>query len=421
MKVLLINDNSTHPNWGAQATPFALKRILGRSIQGVEIEVLPWDWLLRNYRRTQPGNVLFRGDRWRGLRPFLHRLSTAVDFYPSVADDFDAYADDWMAGRGGPDAEEFLERAGRADVIVYNGENSIYRNTPEGCHGLFLLWLAKTRLHKPTCLVNHTADLNEVRPIMNGMVQLVGHQLDLIAAREPCSLRNLHSLGVDNAVLYPDVVFAEDPSQVRVDAIDRWQADVGLRDQPYFCLSASGLPMSAPRGDWDGAAGELVKVIQELGLRGVLLARDPHCLFLEDVARSTGAIYFGPDHEFAELWPLFRGASFSITGHFHYAIMGAMVGCPFIPLSTNNHKMQGVCEHLEWRRTEPFDVTWLDSCRSEIVAEAQRLLADHDQLSTHLVKRSAVLRAEARQLGDRIREVAGLDDDGVGHLPAGEA
>ena len=409
MKILLINDNSAHPNWGAQATPFALKRILQRSLPGVEIVALSWDWLRLRYRRLRVPlmrKMLWREGSWRALRPLLVRVSKVTDFFPPVADDFEAYADEWLADRGGPQAVEFMELARGADVVLYNGENSIYRNTEEGCHGLFLLWLAKTRLGRPSCIVNHTVNLNEVRPIMNGMVQLVDPVLDLVATREPCSLRNLQELGVRNAVLFPDAVFAEDQTEVGLDAFERWRSKVGLDDQSYFCFSGSGLPVSAPGPERDGAAGELVRAIQKLGLRPVLVARDPHCLFLEEVARRVGGVYFGPDHEFAELWPLFRGAGFLVTGHFHYVIFGAMVGCPVVPLSTNNHKMRGVCELLRWHRTEPFDITWLRSCGSDIVAEAARILGDRENLSAHLLERAAVLRSEAQGLGERVAEIA---------------
>ncbi len=409
MRILLINDNSSHPNWGAQATPFALKRILQRSLPEAEIEVFSWDWLRYRYRRLRIplfGEVLWREGTWGPLRPLLSRVTTFVEFFPQVADDFDAFADSWLAGSGGPQAVEFLAIARTADVVVYNGENSIYRNTEEGCHSLFLLWLSRTRLGKASCIVNHTADLNDVRPIMNAMVQLVDPVLDLVATREPCSLRNLHELGVHNAVLFPDVVFAEDPTGVGSESFERWSREVGLIDRPYFCFSGSGLPMSAPGSGRDGAAAELVRAIQALGVRPVVLARDPHCLFLEEVARRVGAIYFGPEHGFLELWPLLRGAAFLVTGHFHYAIVASTVGCPFVPLSTNNHKMRGVCELLRWHRTEPFDITWLRSCVAEIVAESKRVLGSRRELSSHLLERTTELRAEARALGDRIAAIA---------------
>lgn len=422
MRLLLINDNSAHPNWGAQATPYALTRLLRRSLPGVEIVTLSWDWLRRQHMEMRVPfmrGMTVREDRWKGLKPLLYRISIPRKFYPSVADDFDAFADEWMNGRGGPDADEYLRLARAADIVVYNGENSIYRRTIEGCHALFLLWLAKTRLQKIAAIVNHTAELNDVIPTMNAMVRLVHPALDLAAVREPCSLKNLQEIGVGNAVLFPDVVFAEDPSEVEDGSFERWRSSVALDERPYFCLSASGLPMSAPRGKWDGAVGDLVRAIQGLGVRPVLLARDPHCQFLEEVARRVGGIYFGPEHHFRELWSLFRGAAFSVTGHFHYIIFGAMVGCPFVPMTNNNHKVRGVCELLQWHRTEPFDATWLKSSQAEMVAEARRILDERDQLSRCLIERSSRLRSDVMKLGDRIAEIAQRGNGGSERPPAG--
>jgi polysaccharide pyruvyl transferase WcaK-like protein len=288
---------------------------------------------------------------------------------------------------------------------VYNGENSIYRNTEEGCHGIFLLWLAKTRLGKPSCIVNHTAQLDDVRPIMSGMVKLVYPVLDLVAVREPCSLANLHDLGIRNAELFPDVVFAQEPREFSRERVDQWRVEKGLVDQKYFCVSASGLPVSMPRGTWDGEITALVRDLKASGLQAVLVAKDPWCLPLAEVAKRTDSLFFGPQHEFHDLWPLFEGASFLVSGHYHYVIFGAMVGCPFIPLSANNHKMRGVCEHLGWHRTAPFDATLLRSCRAEIVEEARRLRERRPTLRAHLLERSAALQSEARRLGLRVAEV----------------
>jgi len=408
VQILLINDNSAHLNWGAQASPPSLTKVLKETMPGSTIDALPHAWLTRMYRRmsTPLGGRLIQAGRWRGVGPILHRCSVPVKFFPEVADDFEFWADQWMSGRGGPQGQEFLGLAERADVIVYNGENSIYRNTDEGCHGIFLLWLAKTRLRKPSCIVNHTCHLDDVRPIMSGMVKLVYPVLDLVAVREPCSLANLQSLGIKNAELFPDVVFSQDRSGYPSSGFEEWRRQQDLDRLEYFCLSASGLPVSVPIGRWEGEVTALVRELRSLGLQAVLVAKDPWCQFLADVAERTGSLYFGPEHEFQDLWPLFEGASFLVTGHYHYVIFGAMVGCPFVPLSANNHKMRGVCEHLGWHRTVPFDVTFLRSCRAEIVDEARRLRADRPRLSANLLQRAAVLRDEARRLGARVAEVA---------------
>ena len=307
-----------------------------------------------------------------------------------------------MAGRGGPQGNEFLALAEKADLIVYNGENSIYRNTPEGCHGIFLLWLAKTRLGKPSCIVNHTSHQNGVRPIMAGMIRLVFPKLDVVAVREPCSLANLQSLGIKNAKLFPDVVFSLTPGDYERDRVDQWRRGNGLVDQTYFCLSASGLPVSKPHGAWDGEITALVRDLKSLGLQAVLLARDPWCLFLAEVARRTDSLYFGPEHGFHELWPLLEGASFLVTGHYHYAIFSAMVGCPFVPMTVNNHKMRGVCELLEWDRTQPFDATYLKSCRNQIVAEAREQMESRSRLNADLLSKAQSLREHTLNLGAEI-------------------
>jgi len=407
MNVLLINDNSAHLNWGAQATPPALRAILNKALAGSSISVRSNAWLKRSYRRMKPplGGTFFRTDVRTIFKPFLNRASVPTSFYPRVADDFDYWAEAFMAGRGGPQAREFLASAGEADVVVYNGENSIYRNTEEGCRGVFLLWFAKKYLKKPACIVNHTAHLDDVKPILSSMVKLAYPELDLVAVREPCSLENLRALGIPNAELYPDVVFALRPDDYPRKGFENWRARSGLGDQPYFCISGSGLPMSAPKGSWEGGVAALARRLKKLGCQAVLVAKDPWCEFFRDVAKRTDSVYFGPEHHFSELWPLFENAQFLVTGHYHYVIFASMVGCPFVPLSVNNHKMRGVCRHLGWHRTEPFDATSLLTCGAQIEEEARRLSAERPRMIAFLLEKSLRLATEAWKLGPR---VAGL-------------
>ena len=415
--ILLINDNTAHANWGAQASPPSLVKVLLEGLPGSSITTLSHAWLANSfYRRMHSlfGGRLITEEHGRSINSILHRCSSQVSFYPQVVDDFDYWADEWMAGRGGPQAINFLNLARKADIVIYNGENSIYRNTQEGCHGIFLLWLTKTRLGKTSCIVNHTAQLTGVLPIMSSMVKHVFPFLDLVSVREPCSLANLQAMGITNAELYPDVVFALSPDTYSRERADHWRRQNGLLNQGYFCLSASGLPVSMPQRQWDGEIASLVRELKTLGLQAVLMAKDPWCLPLVEVARRTDSIFFGPEHEYHDLWPLFEGASFLVSGHYHYVIFGSMVGCPFIPMTANNHKMQGVCEHLNWERTTPFDVTSLRSCRNDIVKEARRLRDNRPQISDELSRRSKEMHSEALRLGKRIafatRASGGLGD-----------
>ncbi len=171
-------------------------------------------------------------------------------------------------------------------------------------------------------------------------------------------------------------------------------------------MSASGLPVSRPRGEWGGAYTSLVgQVQQRTGLRAVLVARDRPCQFLAESARRTGAVFFGPEHHFTELWPLLRQAAAVVTGHFHYAIIAAIGGCPFLPLSANNHKMAGLCTMLGWEPVEPFDVTDLLSCSQAVVDRLLDVLSERPRHSEHLASRAETLRARVGELPGRIQDV----------------
>jgi len=402
-RLLLLNDNSDQENWGAQAIPFAIVRILNEHIQGLSVKSFSNSWLRRQFRRLHaiPAlNVTYEVHRRGRSLPSVAEhalawLSTPEEFFPRVADDFEFFGDLWESGRAGPMGKEFLEAVNDADVVVHNGENSVYRNTVDGCRALFLLWLSKARLRRPTCAINQTTVLASVpRPVMPGMARLVYPLLDVVTVREPYSLRDLHALGVQNTQLVPDAVFYLDETPDASKALGAWRQRVGLGEGPYFCLSGSALPMSEPCPGWDGAVAELITQLKRILPQAVLMAKDPPARFLERVARATGSIYFGPEHSFQELWPLLRGARLLVSGYFHHILVASLVGCPFIPLSANNHKMDGLLEYLNWHTRRPYDATAVRYCMESILAEALQLLDRREELSQHLLQRSSELKAE---------------------------
>ena len=409
-RLLLLADNSDQNNWGAQATPYAIRRILKGVDPDLQVDALAYGWLTQRERVVDRGPVqgkVFRQPKNPLAAWLTAPISGLAEFFPQLADEFERYADDWAAGRGGRMAEEFDAALSRCDAIVYNAENGMYRNSPAGTRALFLLWYAKTRLRKPSGVINQTAVMSHMPvPLMPGMVRLVYPKLDVVLAREPASWKDLRDFGISNARLVPDVVFYCDETDYEEAPVAAWKTRTGIRPQEYFCFGASSLPMDKPGKNRSGSVATLVMELKRsTGKQCVLLAKDSHCQFLKEVAARTGSLFFGPEHSFKELWPLFRDASFMVSGHFHYIIMGAMVGCPYIPLSTNNHKTDGVNEHLEWRRRECFDATALSFCSEEIVTEAAVLVADRANLSAHLLRRTAELRREAAETGTAVSAI----------------
>ena len=114
------------------------------------------------------------------LRVAKIALSRAVEPFPETADDFEYYGDLWAGGFGGPVAQGFIEAAKRADVIAFNAENGIYRNSNTGMRGLFMVWYGKTRLGKPAGVINQTAAVAKMdRPIMRGIVKMLYPKLEI--------------------------------------------------------------------------------------------------------------------------------------------------------------------------------------------------------------------------------------------------
>ena len=91
MHILLINDNSAHNNWGAEATPHALMKVLRQEDPEVEITAIPHAWLRTEYRRiTIPGIVSkdYRVGSIRRVNVLARKLFEEIEYFPRVVDDF---------------------------------------------------------------------------------------------------------------------------------------------------------------------------------------------------------------------------------------------------------------------------------------------------------------------------------------------
>lgn len=410
MNILLLNDNTEHKNWGAQATPFALRHILTKRVPECEIRALSWSWIRLRPRIPKGGlmeSLEFRESPIPRLRFLFVRCTREKEIYPRVRDDFDWFAKQWSSGGWSPIADEYLELVRWADVVVYNGENNLYRNTLEGCRSIFLLYLTQKWFGKPACGINHTIHITDVQPIMKSMIQTVYPTLSVVTSREIRSFRAFQELGVSNVKSSADVVFTLRETEQARKRVDQWLEATGLTGKPFACLSASGLPVSRPREGYDGAISELVTRLQYiLGMPVVILTKDPPCRFMMEVAKRTKSPCFGPEHHFSELWPLLRNASVLISGHYHYVIIAAISGCPFVPLSVVNHKMAGLCEQLGWQRVEPYDITCLRPIIDNICIEAGDLVGQGKHLRRKLKYRAVELGKLAMATGDWVKKSA---------------
>lgn len=381
--VLFVNDTRDQENWGSEALVEALEQLLRDTFPGRQLRYIP---------SHQLGHPSF------GYKAYIKGgkgMRQASLLLPEVVDQFEQIAEEWLEGRGGPGALELLDMMDGVEAVVFNGEGSIYRTNYSAIKALFILWFAKTKLGIPSFFLNGGIHLTQIDPILPAMVRKVFSVLDGVTMREPCSLRNLNEYAPGiSAELVPDSAFLlRRTIATELEHLSEFQTALG--GQNYFCYSVG---MMAPdyRFREKSTLFHFIKNLKGLGLQAVLLAKAPADLFLEQVARDTGSVFFGPGKSYADLMGVLQNASFQLSGRYHHLILGAIVGCPGIPFAAASHKVHGLCELMEGRMGKPFDVTDLRSCTNEIKQLAQSYLS-------HGATPRESLRLHCDRLRDRVK------------------
>ena len=389
--VLLINDCRDQINFGAQVLVEGLLGLITGTFPGATITPIPSHWLM---------DVTGMADAFVDTGGPLRQPKVA---FPSLVDHFETIADDWQSDAGGRDTHEYLDRMAAADLVILNGEGSIYRNNQSAMRELFLAWFAKTRLGKPTVFANGMVHLSDITPILPPMVRKTFGVLDGVAVREPCSLRNVREWLPQQPVdLFPDSAFFcfEEPVMT-TPAVASVLERVG--DRPYYCFDPGSMPMDA-RIPGRSALFELTTRLQEIVPDAVFVSSAPHDDYISTVAGETGSIFVDGLRDHREYMALVAGAQFVVTGRYHNPMLAAMVGTPTIAFGSSSHKVHGACETIGLIGA-PFDGTDVRSHLDAIVAVARNYVDQRDDLREQLLERSAQLSAEVRGLGRFLADV----------------
>jgi polysaccharide pyruvyl transferase WcaK-like protein len=388
--VSLLNDTRDQCNFGSEVLTDGLVRILRDRVPGVTVEPVPSHWMIGL------GMPVIYHDHARGFRvPNAH--------YPRVADQFDAVADLWDAGAGGPGVASIVERLGRADLVFTNGEGSLYRDNESALRELFCAWYAKERLGIPTVFANAMVHLTDVVPILPGMVRRTFPVLDAVAVREARSLANLRAFLPDlDARLIPDSAFAITPADARdTEAVAAVRARIG--DRPYFLFDPGTMPIDARPGT-RSALHRMIEALKGTDVQAVFVRKDLTDGFVEAVARETGSVYVDTVEDYREYMTLLAGAEYSVTGRYHNTTLAGIMGCPVLALATTNHKVHGAVDMLDPELGEPFDGTDILPALDAVVARAQGFRAERDAWRRRLTDVSAARHRECFALGDLVRD-----------------
>lgn len=394
--VLLLNDTSDQENWGCVATSTALKELVIQQTSSVQITSISLGNLRKEYRSYDlpllRGKMYesFSGDiHRRGSTPVAHRLLTRLGLtspinpFPPVPDVFDETARKWLDGNVTPVVAQFMQQAARSDLVLFNGEGSIYGQAHQGMRPLFMAYVAKRFLGKPVCVVNHSVHLQTHNPVFLSMARRVYPLMDEILVREPWSKRNLENLGVSTrAIVVPDALF----SYPILNNLDLKRTDTGK----YICVGGTSL---AHQTSWNprDAYIELVRKLQKMGSEVILVGKDIPDMFLRDVAKATDSAFFGPENTVADLFRLLSRATIFISGRYHPLIVASIVGCPFVPLNANIHKIEGLCELLDYPLQKPFDFFDFRNQVDDIIETVHMLIENFTSVSETLQCRSREL------------------------------
>jgi hypothetical protein len=272
--LVLINDCRDQVNLGANMLIEGLIEILSRSLPNATMLPIPSHWLIE-------AEFL---DSFVNDGVGLHQPRVA---FPYLSDQFESVADDWMSGRGGPDVDQYLSRFAAADLVLVNGEGSLYRRNQSAVRELFLVWLCKTRLGVPAMFANGSSHLTDVDPILPPMVRKSFGALDAVAVREPPSYRNLKHYAPDVDVKYfPDSAFVFTADHARESPrVQKLREEIG--PQPHFYFDPSPLPMD-DRGGAASALHQMISALQRVVPRAVFVSTGPADHNIERTARDTG-------------------------------------------------------------------------------------------------------------------------------------
>jgi polysaccharide pyruvyl transferase WcaK-like protein len=371
-----------------------LVEILSQRFPTSEILPIPSYWLIDN--RHGLG----------GFRSAGAGMRQPKATFPALADQFETVANDWFHGDGGPGAAEFLDRIRRSDVVVLNGEGSLYRDNLSAIRELFLAWLAKERLGIPTVFVNGMVHLTAVMPVLPAMVRKTFRVLDAIAVRDPYSFRNLGEYVPDvHASLIADSAFEIGPGAA-CDTASVREVLARLQGSSFFCFDPGAMPLDhTPTRR--SALFELIVRLKRLAGQAVLVSSAPADHYIKAVADETQSVYVDTLADYEEFMALVQRAEFLVSGRYHNPILAAIVGCPSIALASSSHKVHGTCEMLDGLIGTPFDGTDLRSSFDAVETTAVQYLEQRANLRIELQQLCTRRRTEAHQLGDVVAEALG--------------
>lgn len=256
-----------------------------------------------------------------------------------------------------------------ADIVVINGEGTLHRLARAPLHLMFMGYIAKTFLKKPTFLINHSCypDLDENGARATVLYKKILSSFDGIVAREKRSLSFYESqsitarLGFDSLPLY----------------IDR----VGLSQKRKSGIDENTIVLTAGIGyDFD-AIKTLARTLNNLdkSINFKFLHGGKQDLAKEkpvfDRFKQAGLIFDVVEAKTFEQWcETIATAKAMVSARFHYTVAAFSLGTPCMSMPSNTPKIEAIYELLEQKGS----ISWVDARQADSLAGKIKSLFDGD-------------------------------------------
>ncbi len=419
-KVYFVNDTSDCSNWGCRATTNAFRKMILES--GSEISDTLYLSSMQTENKYVPnkklrlvgkysdsivksipkGHSAIQYFRHRLVQPNWNKVSGKRDVIPEDLSEFEPFAQKAIAGEI---LQTEIQCLKECDLVVINGEGSIYDQQRKGRMMLFIAYLAKQHFDKPCILVNHTADVHD--PIMAEMVARVYPLLDDVVFREPLSAEACTGfVREDNSLLAADAAFTYRPipktvwSSVagREGYFSIWpDSAVGFNPQkPYICVGGSSIYLRPDRPQYDPIPGfiELCKALQDIAPVVLTAPCQTDEKIFRPVAKELNLPLIALSTPTQQAVDILGNGSAYISGRWHPSIFALTGGTPIVTLTANTYKTQALLRQVGLD-APTFDALRLHDEKESIVA-----------LTDSYIKEGADLRQRLRQRAKKLSELA---------------
>jgi hypothetical protein len=366
MRVLFMNDSTTHPNWGGRAATISLRMMISQA-GGDIVKTITIDDLERSslddHDTSGEGHPANADGARETLKLFIPPVLLKLrrrylrdanrpseSLIPQTWGDYDRCARR-VLGEQTP-WPRLLRSFEGVDVAVVFGDGDIYGNGVLPRSLLFLSYILKKHFSKPVIMVNHSADFGH--PDLSRAAQEVYPLFDDVVFRDRVSLERCKSLCEGRFAADTAFWFKPAARQTWVQVtrrptyFDFWPDTASFSpSKPYVCLGGSDL--AGHVGDREREAmisgyGLLVKRLQSSYAGQIVLTASDWSdqSVFRVVSERFKLPMIGIATPVQQAVDVLGNADAYIGGRYHPSVLALRGGTPIVPLASKSFKMQAL-------------------------------------------------------------------------------